>query len=141
MSEDLKALLNVTSLMRERALEGYRRDRAEETGLAAELGRIDAMRQAAHAQTDSLDTRRLMGADTLWQGWLARRRGEINREIALSRAKQAHSLVAARKAFSRDEAARSLVEQSRTDLAEARYKREERTLEDLSHLFSRDADP
>ncbi|MBR9837572.1 MAG: hypothetical protein GYB50_06780 [Rhodobacteraceae bacterium] len=134
MTDDIHALLRVTALLRERALESYRRDRAEEASLQAEQGRIDSLRQEAFADSGSLDPRRMIGADTLWQGWLATRRGEINQGIAMARAKQAHSLLSARQAFSRDEAAREVARREEAARLRARLTAEELRLEALSRL-------
>ncbi|MCR8549513.1 hypothetical protein M4578_16910 [Salipiger sp. P9] len=139
MTDDIGALLRVTALLRERALESYRRDLMEELRLQDEQRRIDAMRHGAFADRESLDARRLIGADTLWQGWLARRRGEINRDIALSRARQAHSIAHARRAFARDEAAREVAQREALARRQARLAEEEARLEDLSRLAGYDA--
>lgn len=131
-------LLRVTLLLRERALERYRLDLAEEMRLQAEQGRIDGLRQAAFAAADSLDARRFLGADTLWQGWLAQRRGEINRGIAMARARQAHSIAAARLAFARDEAAKEVARREAAERRSARLAEEDIRLDALSRLAAYD---
>ncbi|KAA8609833.1 hypothetical protein AL036_01730 [Salipiger aestuarii] len=138
MSSEIDDLLRVTALLRERALESYRRDLSEEMRHQGELDRIDGLRQQSFSDHDSVDPRRMLGADTLWQGWLSKRRGEINRAIAMSRAKQAHSMAAACLAFSRDEAAKDV---SRQQIAKRRTElmaREESQLEELSQMLKFD---
>ncbi len=135
MSSDIDELLKVTALMRERALESYRRDVAEEARHQGELDRIDGLRQQSFDDRESVDTRRLLGADTLWQGWLSKRRGEINRAIAMSRAKQAHSMATARLAFSRDEAAKNVSQQEKQARRTKKAAHEETQLEELSRLM------
>ncbi|MBN9886117.1 hypothetical protein [Salipiger abyssi] len=138
MTQNMDELLRVTALLRERALESYRRDLAEESRLQAEQARIDGLRQATFAEADSLDARRLLGADTLWQGWLAQRRGEINQGIAMARARQAHSAAAARLAFARDEAAKEVARHEAAERRSALLAEEDSRLDALSRLSSYD---
>lgn len=140
MSDDIDALMKVTALLRERALEQYRRDLAEEVRLQAEKDRIDALRMQVFSADQALDARRLTGADTLWQGWLAGRRGQLNQEIAMARARQAHSINAARAAFSRDEAAKDMAHREAVARGRARLAAEEVSLEALSRLSARFAE-
>jgi len=81
MTDEIDGLLRVTTLLRERALEQYRRDLDEEARLQAEKDRIDALRMQVFTAEQDLSARRLTGADTLWQGWLAGRRGQLNQEM------------------------------------------------------------
>ncbi|SDI78249.1 hypothetical protein [Salipiger marinus] len=112
-TSDLGELRHITSLLRARALEDVRRERLEEDRLRAEQGEIDRMREAARSAAQAVSLQRLIGADTLWQGWLTSRRMEINRQMAMVRARQAHHLAVARLAFSRDEAVASLQSRER----------------------------
>lgn len=127
-------LLKVTAILRDRALESYRRDLAEETRLKEELEQIHALRRAAHGSEETIDARRLIGADTLWQGWLTRRQAEINRNMAMARAKQAHSVAAARTAFARDKAANSVARSAENAARQRRDAREEAEIEHLARL-------
>lgn len=140
MSSDIDELLRVTALLRERALETYRRDLNEERLHQGELDRIDGLRKQAFDERESVDTRRMLGMDTLWQGWLSKRRGEINRAIALSRAKQAHSIASARLAFSRDAAANEVAGKERQARKVAKFAHEEMRLEELSRMVTFDRD-
>ncbi|MCD1617303.1 hypothetical protein K7H20_04490 [Salipiger manganoxidans] len=85
----------------------------ETTVAGVEQGEIDRMREAARSAAQAVSLQRLIGADTLWQGWLTSRRMEINRQMAMVRARQAHHLAVARLAFSRDEAVASLQSRER----------------------------
>lgn len=137
MTDEIDGLLRVTALLRERALEQYRRDLDEEARLQAEKDRIDALRMQVFTAEQDLSARRLTGADTLWQGWLAGRRGQLNQEIAMARARQAHSMNAAQAAFSRDEAAKGLAHRKAVARARARLAADEASLEALSRLSAR----
>ena len=134
MSRAQADLAQLTRLLQDRAFEQHRRDRDEERRLLDELARIDALRQAAFAETESLADRRLLGADTLWQGWLSRRRGELNQDLARCRVRQEHSLARARLALARTEATRRLQQQKAAALRDKRLHHEEIRLDALWRL-------
>ncbi|ASP19773.1 hypothetical protein ANTHELSMS3_01057 [Antarctobacter heliothermus] len=119
MTSKYDDLTEATELLLERDLEKHRRNLAESSRLAGELAQIDGLRQAAQSDTGAINARQILGADTLWQGWLATRRAEILRHSAMARAQEADSLARAKTAFSRVEAARKLARQE----AEAQQKR------------------
>ncbi|WP_417740856.1 hypothetical protein [Salipiger sp.] len=131
MSGAQSDLARLTRLLQDRAFEQHRRVRDEERRLLDELARIDALRQAAFAETESLADRRLLGADTLWQGWLSRRRGELNQELARCRVRQEHSLAHARLALARAEATERMQQQERATQRDTRLQREEIRLDAL----------
>ena len=131
MSGAQSDLAQLTRLLQDRAFEQHRRVRDEERRLLDELARIDALRQTAFAETESLAHRRLLGADTLWQGWLSRRRGELNQELARCRVPQENSLADARLALARTEATERLRQQERDTLRNKRLQREEIGLDAL----------
>ena len=138
MSRAQSDLGQLTRLLQDRAFEQHRRDRDEERRLLDELARIDALRQAAFAETESLADRRLIGADTLWQGWLSRRRGELNRDLARCRVQQEHSLARARLALARAEAPKRVHEQEAAILRHKRLHQEEIRLDALWRLALKD---
>jgi hypothetical protein len=106
-------LAQVTRIHLEMTLEKHRRSRAESDRLDAERGQIDALRHAAQQDGGAVTARQILGADTLWQGWLARRRAEIQRQSALARALEEETRQQARLAFSRNAAAQRLIEEDR----------------------------
>ncbi|EPX82624.1 hypothetical protein [Salipiger mucosus] len=136
MTEDPALLLQITELLRDRAVDKYRRDLAEEAGLRGERDEIDRLRAAARLSSGGVDARQLTGSDTLWQGWLLQRRGDLNTGMAMARAKQAHSIQRARDAFAKDAATRSLQDRAQAKRRAERLAREERMLEDLARLAS-----
>ncbi|MBR9890057.1 hypothetical protein GYB14_00060 [bacterium] len=138
MSRAQSDLGQLTRLLQDRAFEQHRRDRDEERRLLDELARIDALRQAAFDETESLADRRLIGADTLWQGWLSRRRGELNRDLARCRVQQEHSLARARLALARAEATKRVHEQEAAILRHKRLHQEEIRLDALWRLAFKD---
>lgn len=141
MKDDLEDLLKVTRILRERALEAYRKDLSEEAQLKTERDQIDAMRDAARQGFAEIDARQMLGADMQWQGWLVRRRSEINHGMAMARAKQAHSGAAARLAFSRDEAAKDVAKKAEDKARAARVSAEESSLERLAALMRVRSEP
>ncbi|WP_245823150.1 hypothetical protein [Antarctobacter heliothermus] len=122
----------MTELLLERDLEKHRRNLAESNRLAGELAQIDSLRQAAQSDTGAINARQILGADTLWQGWLATRRAEILRHSAMARAQEADSFARARTAFSRVEAANNLAREE----VEARQKRRLKAEADANDALS-----
>lgn len=129
--EDLE---NVTGLFLERELERHRRNLAESARIAAELAQIDGLREAAQADSGAIEARHMLGADSLWQGWLVRKRAEVLRHAALARAQEADSLTRARDAFARAEAAKSLVEKDKSDAMRRRRAAEADRIDALGVL-------
>ena len=134
MTDRIGDLVPVTRLLMERALDEHRKNLAESRRVAAELDEIDALRQRAQGQMQDVGASRIVGADTLWQGWLMQRRTRLMQEAALARARELDSFGRARTAFARAQATQSLEDKRR---AEARAKflfHEEERLEALSVL-------
>ncbi|MBE9635913.1 hypothetical protein [Salipiger mangrovisoli] len=127
-------LLRVSALLRDRALAAYRRDLDAETSLRAERDRIDALRMAALDEGPAMGAHQLLGMAALWQGELLRRRAVVQLGLAEARARQGYSSRAARAAFSRDMAARQIVDRSRDDRVARQLAAEERALEALAAL-------
>ncbi|SNS11030.1 hypothetical protein SAMN04488078_1004126 [Antarctobacter heliothermus] len=132
MTSKYDDLTEVTELLLERDLEKHRRNLAESNRLAGELAQIDSLRQAAQSDTGAINARQILGADTLWQGWLATRRAEILRHSAMARAQEADSFARARTAFSRVEAANNLAREE----VEARQKRRLKAEADANDALS-----
>lgn len=127
-------LATASGLLLERDLEAHRRHLAESARLAAELRRIDDLRRAAQADAGAIGARQILGADALWQGWLVAKRADILRRTAMARAQEADSLTRARAAFSRSEAARSLVEQDLRERMSRRRKAEADAIDAIGML-------
>lgn len=134
MTDRLHDLVPVTQLLMERALDNHRKNIAESQRVAAEIDEIDALRQRAQGQMQDMGPQRMIGADTLWQGWLMQRRARLMQESALCRARELDSFGRARLAFARAEATRSLDEKRLAELRARRLFHEEERLEALSVL-------
>ncbi|MBY6159464.1 aldehyde dehydrogenase family protein [Mameliella alba] len=134
MTRKFEDLTTATGVLLERELEAHRRNLSESAQIAGELAQIDAMRQAAQADQGAINARQILGADTLWQGWLVSKRAEILRRSAMARAREADSLARARTAFSRAEAAKSLAQADKDAARKRRLQSEAETIEMLGVL-------
>lgn len=127
-------LTEATDLMLQQELDRHRRNLAETARLETELAQVDGMRRAAQADMATIGARQMLGADSLWQGWLVNKRAEILRQSAIARAQEADSLARARTAFSRVEAAQSLAQQEIMEKRKRRLKAEAEAIDALGVL-------
>ncbi|MFY0620357.1 MAG: hypothetical protein JXQ89_01540 [Pelagimonas sp.] len=134
MKTEYDELITVTEMLRERALEKHRVNLAASHALAQELGEIDHMREEAQKDIMDISARRMVGADTAWQGWLLQRRAEVLQRTAMARAKEAQSLTDARKAYSRAEAALELQKEIQEKVKRKRLETQADTLDALSTM-------
>lgn len=134
MTSGIDDLVQVTDSLREQALEAHRRNVAKSQNIAQEIKEIDALRVAAQQDGDGLEARRLVGADTLWQGWLMRRRADLMRDAAMARAHESESLGKARTAFARAEASKSILEDERIKAKRKALLRDADRLDELGTL-------
>lgn len=120
---DHTALCEVSEALYQRELARLRGLRDEEAQLRLALAQLDAQAREARRLPDSaLRGVREIGADLVWQGWLARHRATLQNALAQVLARKEHAMPAHRRAFGRVEAARALHAQAE---AEAR-KRQDR---------------
>lgn len=120
--DDHTALCEVSDALYQREVARLRGLRDEEARLRAALVRLDAQARDARRLSDSaLRGVREIGADIVWQGWLARHRATLQSELAHVLARKEHAMPALRRAFGRAEAARALHAQA---LAEARRQQD-----------------
>ena len=108
MIRPIDDIVTVTDLLHARALDQYRERSAETQRVQDELDELDRLRAAVQADTESLGARRLAGADTMWQGWIAQRRTRLQQEMAIARARQLESLGRMKGTFAQLDAARSI---------------------------------
>mgnify|MGYP005844346201 CR=1 FL=1 len=101
----------------------------EETRLRQALAKLEEGRKAALALSpDAVQTQRLIGADLLWQGWVARIRAELNRQLALVLAQKARQMSALHRAHGRYKATQALQEAGRKTRDQMQTRRDQ-TLE------------
>lgn len=134
MTSGINDLVQVTDTLCEQALEAHRRNLAKSQSIAQEIEEIDSLRVAAQHDGEGLQARRLVGADTLWQGWLMRRRADLMRDAAMARAYEGESLAKARTAFARAEASKSILEDERQKAKKKALLRDADRLDEQSTL-------
>lgn len=77
---DLISLKQITRMQYDRQSQAFHKVVAEEAAIRAELARIEVLDVEARAAADS--THRALGADVLWQGWVARSKTALNMRLA-----------------------------------------------------------
>ncbi|MEQ8897797.1 MAG: hypothetical protein RID23_11950 [Roseovarius sp.] len=119
----LEDLVRITAAARRVEEARMQRLVEEETALRAELDDLDAARRANQAlgETD-LAASRSVGADMLWQGWVARSRRQLQIRLARVLARKGDALRDLRKAYGRGDAAQSLLDEAGKEEADARTK-------------------
>lgn len=127
-------LANVTRILLEQDLDRHRQSLENSRRIAGELAQIDAMRAAAQADAGAITARQMLGADTLWQGWLVRKRAEIQRRAAMARAQELDTMARARVALSRQQAADSLVAQDKAERMRKRLQAEADRMDEMGQL-------
>ena len=132
MRDDHDALCDVSDALYQREVARLRALRDEEARLRAALAKLDAQASAARELSDeALRGVREIGADIVWQGWLARHRATLQSELAQVLARKEHAMPAQRRAFGRAEAARALRAQARVEARTRQARREDDLLDNL----------
>ncbi len=134
MSSELEDLIQVTSSLKEEALDLHRKNLAESRRIESEIEQIDSLRNEAQKDDANLLARRAVGADTLWQSWLMRRRADLLREAAMARAHEGESLARARLAFARVQASEELLEKEKKERNQKALARHADQLDELGCL-------
>ncbi|RKF13041.1 hypothetical protein D6850_16200 [Roseovarius spongiae] len=103
-----------------------------EAELRRALAELDDHRKAAAALPPTqLSAPRAVGADLLWQGWVGRRRAELNTELAQVLVRKAGRMNDLRRAFGRKAAIDELGNRARAEAREAAGKRREDAVQAL----------
>ncbi len=134
MSSNIKDLIEVTTTLKEQALERHRRNLEESRRIDSEIEQIDHLRAEAQKDDAGLMARRAVGADTLWQSWLMRRRADLLRDAAMARAYEGESLVQARTSFARAQAAQEISDKEEHDKRQKLLARYADRLDELGTL-------
>lgn len=134
MTQDLTELVQISDMLKERALAEHRKNVQESQRIAQEIEQIDTLRQQALRDENSLMARRSVGADALWDSWLMRRRAELMREAAIARAYETESLTRARAAFAKSEASQSVLKDEILARRKDKLRKAADVLDDLSVL-------
>lgn len=105
----LQDLLTVSRLRYDRQRQVLAGITAEEDRIRSDLARLDDMGRAQQAG----DPMRVVGADLLWQGWLARARSALNMRLARQLALKDQELARVKRAFGRVTALEAILEAQR----------------------------
>ncbi|AVO38848.1 hypothetical protein [Pukyongiella litopenaei] len=116
---DLDGLAGAADLMYQRELRVIREVLAREAEIRNDLARLDRMQQSNRDGGDDHRQLRAIGADMLWQEWLANTRTELQRSLSEARARKLRVMAGARRAFGRKQA---------VDMIAAEIARERRVL-------------
>jgi hypothetical protein len=123
--DNLAALCALTDALHEREAARLRALRDEEARLRAALDRLDAQARDARAlPQEALRGMRGIGADIVWQGWLARNRAALRDELARVLARREQALPAQRRAFAKSEAARALHAKAQAESRDRKARRQ-----------------
>jgi hypothetical protein len=97
----------------------------EENVLRGGLARLAALSKPPQDPQSQIETMQAIGADVLWQGWVARTRRQLNMELAHVMAQKLARIDRVRQSFGRKQAVLSLHEQEVKNLRRrANLKRE-----------------
>jgi len=134
------ALCALTDALHQREAARLRALRDEEARLRAALERLDAQARDARAlPPEALRGLREIGADIVWQGWLARQRAALRDALARVLARREQALPAQRHAFGKAEAARAISAQARAMARDRAARRQAGLLDDLGAMARRRA--
>ena len=130
--DDHTALCEASDALYQREVARLRALRDEEARLRMELSRLDAQARDARRLPDSaLRGVREIGADLVWQAWLARHRATLQSTLAHVLARKEHAMPALQRAFGRAEAARSLRAQARAEARKRQHRQQAALMGDL----------
>ncbi|MFW2589559.1 hypothetical protein [Sagittula sp. SSi028] len=127
-------MASITRVLLERELDIHRQNLNQSRQIEGELAQIDVMRTAAQSDGGAISARQILGADTLWQGWLLNKRADVLRRAAGARALELVSRDKASFAFSRLQAVEQLIEQDTKENLRKRELAEAETIEALGRL-------
>ncbi|WP_146584573.1 hypothetical protein [Puniceibacterium confluentis] len=130
MASEFEDLQPIAALMEERALARHRDMLVQEDALRRELDEIENLRHRSLRQDDQAHARRMLGADGVWQNWLAQRRLRLTQELAVLQVRKAETLAAAQTAFARHQVTADLAADDREVQRRRNFTLAERRLEE-----------
>jgi len=126
------ALCALADALHERAAARLQALRDEEARLRAALTRLDTQADAARdLPQEALRGVREIGADIVWEGWLARHRAALRDELARVLASKEEVLPAQKRAFGKAEAARALRARVQAQARRGQARQQARLLDEL----------
>lgn len=98
-SNDLAVLRTITQAKYDQQQLSFQKLIAEENRLREELEKLDRAARVARAEPDGTTEMRAIGADIVWQGWLARSKTQLNLKLAQVLALKLHHLDQVKQAY------------------------------------------
>ena len=111
---DLQRLEAITRAKYDQQQQSFQRIQAEEARLRAELARLDDMLKTSEAAAEGQGEMRAIGADILWQGWVARSKTALNIKLAQVLAIKEQQLHQVRQAFGKLQVVEQLIAETRS---------------------------
>ncbi|MGJ8626845.1 MAG: hypothetical protein ACSHXB_07800 [Sulfitobacter sp.] len=117
---DLVELLSITKIKYDQQQQSFQRLVSEEARLRSELDRLDFSVLQAQAKPENNDKMRAIGAEIMWQSWVARSKTQINLKLAQVLALKLQHLAQVKKAYGKVLVIEELLEQERGKVAAKR---------------------
>ena len=132
-ARDLTDMAQVTAALFEAEQAKLRDLLQREAELRRALDTLDRHRRDASSLPPSdLNAPRAVGADLLWQGWVGRKRAELNTQLAQVLVRKAGRMADLRRAFGRKAAIDRLCDDARLAAQKAARKRDDETVQGLA---------
>lgn len=117
---DLVELLSITKIKYDQQQQSFQRLVSEEARLRGELDRLNFSVLQAQAKPENNDKMRAIGAEIMWQSWVARSKTQINLKLAQVLALKLQHLAQVKKAYGKVLVIEELLEQERGKVAAKR---------------------
>tara|TARA_R110000787_G_scaffold61262_2_gene138810 strand:- start:1931 stop:2341 length:411 start_codon:yes stop_codon:yes gene_type:complete len=110
----LTALLAVTQAKYDQQQQSFGKLVSEENRLRTELEQLDAAARRAQTEPNGESEMRAIGADIIWQGWVARSKTRLNLKLAQVLALKLHQLAQVKQAYGKVLVIKELRDQARS---------------------------
>lgn len=117
---DLMELLNITQIKYDQQQQSFQKLVSEEARLRSELYRLNFSVLQAQAKPENNTEMRAVGAEIMWQSWVARSKTQINLKLAQLLALKLQHLAKVKKAYGKVLVIEELLEQERGKVATKR---------------------
>jgi hypothetical protein len=114
---DLHTLLTITQAKYDQQQQVFQKLVKEENHLRAELTRLDTAARQAQTLPAGEYEMRAIGADVIWQGWVARTKIQLNLKLAQVLAKKVHDHAQTKQAHGRVLVVKEMLDQVQTKTA------------------------
>ena len=98
-ASELTTLLTITQAKYDQQQQSFQKLVAEESRLRGELARLDLSVRQSQSDLEKESEMRAIGADIIWQGWVARSKTQLNLKLAQVLALKLHHLAQVKQAY------------------------------------------